>query len=171
MTTQRLCCAMPDGTVRILSPAPEMFNPQSRTRALLAERGKLPIEATEQEVWAFIRAKDAPKEAVSVRAHDVSELPPHREFRNAWTHDGVTLSVDMPKARVIHMDRIRRARKPELERLDVEWMRAMGKKDQAAADTFEAQREALRQIPQVFDLNMATTPEELRSMWPASLPR
>lgn len=171
MNTTRLCCAMPDGTVRILSPAPEMFDPSSRTRQLLAEKGKLPLEATEQEVWAFIRAKDVPKDAVSVCAHDASELPQDRTFRNAWTHDGEQVCVDMPKARQIHLENIRRARAPELDRLDKEWMKAMGQKRMADADAFEAMRQSLRDIPQVLDVNMAQTPEDLKALWPEGLPK
>lgn len=171
MSTKRLCCAMPDGSVRILSYSPEMFNPQSGTRVLLAEKGKLSLSATEQDVLAFIRAKDAPKDAVTVTVHDVSELPQDRTFRNAWTHDGVNMSVNMPKARTIHLDRIRAVRKSALERLDADWMKATGQGRVADAATIESQRQVLRDLPQTLPVDQCTTPDELKALWPAELPR
>ena len=44
------------------------------------------------------------------------EFPPNRDFRNAWAHTGSKVEVDMPRARDIHMNRIRVGRDAELEK-------------------------------------------------------
>jgi hypothetical protein len=155
MTTRRVIYTRPDGGISVLAPA---------AGARLADE-------SEDDFVQRIILKDVPADATDVRVIDASEVPKDRTFRNAWRQQANELAVDMPKARAIHMDRIRRARQSELERLDLEWMRAMGRKDQPAADVFEAKRERLRNIPQTFDLTGAATPEELGALWPADLPR
>lgn len=99
------------------------------------------------------------------------DLPAERTFRNAWTSSGTRVTVDMPTARVIHLDRIRRVRNTRLNVLDKDWMRAVGQGDTVGAATIEAQRQALRDLPQTFDLTTAATPEELMARWPSQLPQ
>lgn len=91
--------------------------------------------------------------------------PQNRTFRNAWTLNGDKIDHDMPKARSIHMDRIREARDEKLKSLDNDWMKATGQNKKAEAEAVEAKRQWLRDIPQTFDLN-AATPEELEKLWP-----
>lgn len=106
--------------------------------------------------------KDVPK-GVTGRVVDVSQIPQDRTFRNAWTdaNPGDTVGVDMEKARGIHMGRIRQVRDTELKRLDIEQLKG---KDVAA------EKQALRDLPEAFDLTAAQTPEELKALWPAELP-
>jgi hypothetical protein len=72
----------------------------------------------------------------------------------------------MPKAREIHMARIRKARDAKLEETD---------KQVAALDggpipaPLRAQRQRLRDIPQTLNLSTAKTPDELKAMWPPEL--
>lgn len=89
---------------------------------------------------------------------DDSEIPTDRTFRNAWTMD---LTVDMDKAREIHMDRIRVVRDEELKRLDIETLKGVD---------VQKEKQALRDIPQTFDLDKAETPDELKALWPKELP-
>jgi hypothetical protein len=77
----------------------------------------------------------------------------------------------MDKARILHMERIRQARKSEFTRLDAEWMRATGQKDASLADQIEAERQALRDMPQTVDLSKAKTPSALQKLWPKELPK
>lgn len=95
-----------------------------------------------------------------------SDLPQDRTFRNAWQHD---LTVDMPKARDIWRNAMRRSRKPKLEALDVEMMRAMGKRDNKAMDDVEKRKQALRDVTDDPALEAAQTPEELKAIWPEVL--
>jgi len=110
--------------------------------------------------------------AVSWRVSDASVThPTDRTFRDAWTDDnpGDQVDVDMPKARTIHMNRIRVVRDAELAKLDIAWSRAMAKG--VGADVIEAKRQKLRDLPQTFDLTSSATPEELKAMWPNELPK
>jgi hypothetical protein len=95
--------------------------------------------------------------------------PPDRTFRNAWELSGQRVVVNMPKARVIHMDRIRAARDAQLKQLDVDYIKADEGGNAMAKATIAAEKTRLRDIPQTFDLSLATTPETLAALWPADL--
>lgn len=98
-------------------------------------------------------------------------VPRLKEFREAWTMQGSGIVVDMAQARLLQMDRIRAARNAKLDQLDKDWMRAVGQGNTTGAATIEAQRQVLRDLPQMFDLSTATTPEALQARWPNQLPR
>lgn len=106
--------------------------------------------------------------AVSAEIVDVQF--PDRTFRGAWKKGGGRVDVDMPKARAIHMDRIRVARDAELARLDVEYQRADEDSDIVRKQEVAARKKSLRDIPQTFDLTVAETPESLAALWPRDLP-
>lgn len=155
--TLRFAVSRPDGGVTIISAAPiadlkRVFGPlftEEQYRAHVIERNGLTDSAVElPEDWT---------------------PPDDRTFRDAWRLNGKGLEVDMDRARVIHMGRIRRARDAKLPALDVQFTRAQGRKDAAAADAVEAQRQTLRDLPTTFDLSKASTPDELRRLWPAEL--
>ena len=92
-------------------------------------------------------------------------------FCDAWEWDGTQVAVNMPKARVIHMDRIRRVRDKELAKLDVPWMIAVEAGDTATQSTITTQKQTLRNIPATFDLTTdVVTPVQLKARWPSELP-
>ena len=107
--------------------------------------------------------------------HDCSEadLPDavvgDRYFRDAVEDTGTSIQVNMPKARVIHMDRIRTVRNAELEKLDGSEQVAIRSGDTLEVDRIRALKTKLADIPQTFDLTLAVTPEELKALWPAEL--
>ena len=117
-------------------------------------------------------AKDVPAGA-PFEICDSLDLPKGREFRNAWVNHPTRpgLEVDMPKARVIHMDRIRAKRDEALAASDGPMLRAMENNDAPEIARLKAERQALREIPQTFALNGATTPAELSALWPPGLAR
>lgn len=131
---------------------------------------------TEDEAIELIRAKDDPVGCLSCRVIDDSELPAEQAlrgveptFRAAWGDDGVTVKVNMPKARVLHMDRIRGPRNEALAKLDVDFMRALEAGDATEQQRVVTQKQILRDIPQTFDLEKHKTPEALRKAWPTEL--
>jgi len=106
---------------------------------------------------------------ITVNAADF-ELPLERTFRESWSFSdnpeaGVVV-VDMDLAKDIWRDKIREKRKPELEALDTQFMKAM----ETGADTTEivAKKQALRDAPAHPDIDAATTPEELKAVQPIS---
>ena len=79
------------------------------------------------------------------------------------------IKVNMPKARGIQMDKIRVMRDKELAKKDIEYMKALEADDGSAA-TVAAEKKALRDIPQTFDLTTDTA-DELKEKWPEGLPK
>jgi len=79
------------------------------------------------------------------------------------------VTVNMDKARVIHMDKIRVVRNAELAATDITFMRAVEAGDKAAQSTIARQKQVLRDIPQTFDLT-TRTPGQLKQKWPEVLP-
>lgn len=80
--------------------------------------------------------------------------------------------VNMPKARGIHMDRIREVRNQQLLSLDVPYMRSIEVGNSTEQIRLAGLKQKLRDIPQTFDLNTPNdSPYELERMWPAGLLR
>ena len=92
-------------------------------------------------------------------------------FFNAWEEVVGTVQVNMPRARDIHMDRIRRVRDVELAKADTNIERALDINNGQEVARLRAFRSSLRNIPQTFDLSAFTTPELLKMAWPSELPR
>ena len=103
--------------------------------------------------------------ATSYNAADYT-LPAERTFREGWEANADTgvISVNMEKAKDIWRDKIRKAREPELAKLDTAFMKAL----EAGADTTEivAAKQVLRDAPSHADIDAATTPDELTAIQP-----
>jgi len=74
------------------------------------------------------------------------------------------ITVNMAKAREIKRDQLRAERKPLLEQLDVEFMRAQEQGDQTKADEIAAKKQALRDVTSNPSIDSANTPEELKQI-------
>lgn len=73
------------------------------------------------------------------------------------------IGMNMNKAKEIHKDNLRAARKPVLESLDVEYMRAV--EQGADVSNIIAQKQELRDVTADPAIESATTPEELKAHW------
>ena len=75
--------------------------------------------------------------------------------------------IDMSKARDIHKNNIREARKDKLAALDVDFQRAL----ESSADTsaIVAKKQALRDAPAASAINDATNVAELKAQWDTSI--
>ena len=71
------------------------------------------------------------------------------------------ITIDISKAKDIWKDKIRVARKPALEKLDIDYMRAQ----EAGSDTTSivADKQTLRDLPSQVDT--ATTTDEIKAVW------
>lgn len=132
---KRIIYTREDGGVSIIIPSPDW-------------------EGTIEE----LAVKDVPDD-IDYQIVDETDIPSDRTFRNAWKEGQGKPEVDMPKAREIHMGRIRIDRDKKLTELD---KRNYGSE-------FDAERQTLRDIPQSFDLEIATNPDELKALWPGEL--
>ena len=75
----------------------------------------------------------------------------------------------MAKAKEIHKNKIRIARQPLLESLDIEFQKAL----ETSADTsaIVAKKQALRDAPADSAIKSASTTDELKSQWNTSILR
>tara|TARA_R100001463_G_scaffold136068_2_gene200560 strand:- start:581 stop:823 length:243 start_codon:yes stop_codon:yes gene_type:complete len=71
------------------------------------------------------------------------------------------ITIDITKAKDIWKDKIRVARKPALEKLDVDFIKAQ----ETSSDTTSivADKQTLRDLPSQVDT--ATTTDEIKSVW------
>lgn len=77
------------------------------------------------------------------------------------------IMVNIDKAKDIWRDKMRDARKPLLQQLDIEFQRAL----EQNADTSEivAKKQALRDVTNHPDIDTAETTEDLKQVWPSIL--
>lgn len=93
-----------------------------------------------------------------------ADIMSDRTFRNAWEVQGGKLTVSMFKARNLWRDKLRRARAPKLEALDVEYQRADERNDIAEKQRIIIEKQKLRDITADPRIESATTPMELKSI-------
>jgi len=75
------------------------------------------------------------------------------------------ITINLDKAKNIQKNKWRVARKPLLEKLDTEFMRAVETGDTSKQQQIATQKQALRDVT-TTDLSSITTPEELKNVWP-----
>tara|TARA_X000001382_G_scaffold20199_3_gene12288 strand:+ start:3944 stop:4204 length:261 start_codon:yes stop_codon:yes gene_type:complete len=77
------------------------------------------------------------------------------------------IGLDLTKAKTIHRDNVRVARKPLLEAKDLEFTRAQ----ETSADTaaIVTAKQALRDAPAASAIDAASTADELKAAWDTSL--
>ena len=127
------------------------------------------------DLRALIAKRSIPAGATFTEMPPGWEPPADREFRNAWrgrpTAESVahveepTIHVDMPHARQIWRDKLRRKRIAKLTALDAEYMRADEASDQQEKRRIAAKKQALRDLPADPDIEAAKTPEALKAVW------
>ena len=94
-----------------------------------------------------------------------------RTWRNCLEDTGSAIQVNMEKARVVHMDKIRVIRNAELVKKDLPSLRAIEAGDTDAQATLATEKQVLRDLPTTFDITTdVDTPEKLKAKWPAELP-
>lgn len=75
------------------------------------------------------------------------------------------ITINLDKAKEIQKNRWRTARKPILEKLDTQFMRAVETGDTSKQQQIATQKQSLRDVT-TTDLSSVTTPEELKNVWP-----
>lgn len=106
---------------------------------------------------------------VSSKLINKTDLPVDRTFRDSWRHDGTTFLIDMATARETWRNRMRKARLPLLVKLDQDYLRADETSNLTSKQQIAAQKQALRDVTGDPLIEVATTPDELKAVWPAIL--
>ena len=80
------------------------------------------------------------------------------------------ISVNMSKARAIHLTEIRRVRNDELVKEDINMLKAIEAGDTDTQATVATKKQTLRDIPASFSLEGYADPATLKAAWPSELP-
>jgi len=121
---------------------------------------------TEEQHFERAAKRAIPADAQHVRTISRDELPKSRSWRDAWTHDGKTISVDMPRAREILRNKMRKQRAKMLRKLDQEQLMGIVQGRDADVKQMEAVKQTLRDVTEDPSIEAAQTPEELDKVWP-----
>ena len=90
-------------------------------------------------------------------------IPQDREFRNAWCCENGKIYHDMIKANEIKRDKLRVLRKPLLDKLDIDYMRADESGDLKLKQQIADKKQALRDITNFTDIKDI---DDLKSFMP-----
>ena len=131
---------------------------------------------SDDELLAFVLNRDLLihpnyRPGIPYELVDEEDWPTDHTFVDAWQCTAGKITTNMPKARLIHMDRIRQVRDLELRSRDVPFMKALEAGDTVEQNRIAAEKQALRDIPQTLSLSGARTPTQLKALWPPDLPR
>lgn len=158
--TERIVYEQADGTVAVVTPS-------ERYLERLVAQGR-----TRREALEMVAAKDVPKECVaSCNLVQMTELPSLR-FHAAWRLREGRVEVELSTALRLRLAEIRAERDRRLAALDGPWMRAVGQGQTGEAQTIEAARQRLRDLPNdleggnVSEWEAIATPEELEAFTP-----
>lgn len=157
--TLRFAYTRPDGGLSIVNAAPK----ESLERVL----GPL----TDAAYRAHVLERSIPANATNVQELSEDWSPPDidRTFRDAWRQGQDKVHVDMPLARDVWREHLRRLRAPRLRALDVEYQRADENNDAQHKRDIALQKQALRDVTADPAVEAAQTPEELRLVIPSVL--
>ena len=122
------------------------------------------------EYVIFIQNKDVPKNidnsAIPSWIIDSDDLRDIKNIRNAWNvNDSGQIYFDRDKAVEIKKEQFRNLRKPLLEKLDVEFMRALENGDTSSIPIITQKKSDLRDITSV-DFSSYDTPQKLHEFIP-----
>ena len=108
----------------------------------------------------------ADKQAEIVSTHKITsaDIPEDRQFRDALMWTGARIAHDMGKARALHCDRLREARAPRLETLDVAYSQADEKGDAREKAAIATKKQTLRDLTAHPAIAKAKTVEALAAL-------
>jgi len=96
-----------------------------------------------------IAEKDVPQGCPKMIC-DSEDIPQEAVLFNAWTYDdsvnGAPINIDVAAAHELWKTEWRRARKPILEKMDVEWMRALEQGNTSLTQEIAAKKQILRDV-------------------------
>lgn len=92
------------------------------------------------------------------------EIPQDRTYRNAWEDKKDKIGHNMDKAKEQHRDFLRRQREPLMEKLDIEYLRADEAGNQQKKKDIIKEKQRLRDITALPEIDNAQTIEELKKI-------
>jgi hypothetical protein len=113
--------------------------------------------AREDPKFMALAMSKLPAGSTNIHVVEDSVIPKDRTFRDAWKLSGTSVDHDMAKAREIHRDHMRRVRASLLAELDIRQLRG---------ENVETEKQVLRDVTSDPAIESASTPEELKQVWP-----
>jgi len=98
-----------------------------------------------------------------------TDLPPDREFREAWTHNGNQIDFDLGKAKAIQLSRIRMVRDKILSDLDRDYLIALETQDDSAMSIIALEKQRLRNITEPLKQLIPNSIDDIKNAYPADL--
>jgi len=90
----------------------------------------------------------------------------YNDYFDAFEYQNMGISCNIDKAKAIHLDKFRVARKPLLEALDIAFMKAVEQSDTAKQAEISSQKQALRDVTKT---PLPDTLPEIKATWPEIL--
>lgn len=107
-------------------------------------------------------AAHVPPTAKHLILTDTADLPA-AGFRNAWVINDNKVEIDVNRAKNIKRNQFRQARKPLLEQLDIEYMKAVETSNTTKKKTIAAKKQELRDVTSI---DLPDDVDELAKFWP-----
>lgn len=182
MLNKRIIYTQLDGTIAVVVPSERFlsrFDDEDKAYdAVIAK--SIPEKYVEfgGQVIPIMKGESEPVGATVVHTPEVkvcidTDIPVDRHFREAWELDLTpsedVVTVNMEKAREIHMNYLRNLRRDKFPSIDAAYNTALDKNDMPEVAKLSQLRKTLRDIPQTFDLSSARTPDELKLLIPDEL--
>jgi hypothetical protein len=138
------------GNVVVVHPAPEWLSAEGNTVELCAQKS-----VPEGVTWRIINENDIPQD---------------RTFRNAWTDefDTPTVDINLDKAKAIHLEKLRLERNELLSKEDKNYMISLERGLVEEAKEIAERKQQLRDMPVVAkeEMNNINSAEELKQYYP-----
>lgn len=132
------------------------------------KEGKILITSISSETTFEQVLNSLPKD-ITAFVTDSADLPQDAIFFDAWELDGKDIVVNLNKAKEIWKARLRRARKPIFEKLDIEYIKALESEDTNESKRIVTLKKELRDITTSKELVNAKSIEKIKAYWPAIL--
>lgn len=100
---------------------------------------------------------------------DAPVLPDKKLFRGAWKTDGINVTVDMPRARELHKETLRKMRAVRMAELDVAAFKAVEDGNTIKLNSVKTLKQRLRDVTNDLSIVSAKTPEDLAKVIPSIL--
>lgn len=108
--------------------------------------------------------KDVPEGIEYAVVDDLGDLD--NDYFDAFEHANFGLHCNIDKAKALHLNKFREARKPKLAALDIEFMKAVEQADLVKQADVTADKQELRDVTKLV---LPDTLPEIKATWPSIL--
>ena len=88
------------------------------------------------------------------------------DYFESFEYKDLGIICNISKAQLIHLDKFRKSRKPLLESLDIQYMKALEAEDSEKAKEIALKKQELRDVTKT---PLPDTLEEIKAVWPSIL--